>query len=135
MNSNTGRNNFQTHRLGLYHAAFEFSKTEPNVEIDTNISKFGHIRIQKGGKEYRIMVKALSSGEPVPFNTDYDIINNFYFLVVCTGVYDNIITLYKLPIKYVSERVSSNVDKDGKTNYWLDHPYYRSFKVSALTIP
>lgn len=135
MSSNFGRNNFQTHRIGLYYVAYELSKSEPNVEIDSTDSSYGHIRMQKNGREIKIMVKALSSVDPVPFSTDFNLIDRFEHLIICCGVYDRNITLYKLPIDYVKKEISSNVGKDGKTNYWLDPPKYKNYKVASLNFP
>ena len=68
MNKNQIKNNFITHRIGLYKVAYDLSKNGNNVEIDTTASKFGHIVIHKNDEDVYVMVKALTTLDPVPFS-------------------------------------------------------------------
>jgi hypothetical protein len=135
MNKKQGKNNFITHRIGLYKVAYDLSKEGNNVEIDTSASKFGHIVIHKDDEDIYVMVKALTNLDPVPFSSDFEITSKFDYLVVCVGVYEEEISFYKLDMQYVRGKISSNTGKDGKINYWLDPPDYRGYKVSSLEFP
>ena len=135
MDKNQGKNNFITHRIGLYKVAYDLSRNGNNVEIDTSASKFGHIVIQKDNEDIYVMVKALTNLDPVPFSSDFDITSKFGYLVVCVGVYGAEISYYKLDMKYVRNEISSNTGKDGKINYWLDPTKYRAYKVNSLAFP
>ena len=135
MDKNQGKNNFITHRIGLYKVAYDLSREGNNVEIDTSASKFGHIVIHKDDQDIYVMVKALTSLAPVPFASDFELTSKFDYLVVCAGVYEGAISYYKLDMQYVRNEISSNTGKDGKINYWLDPPKYRNFGVSSLAFP
>lgn len=135
MDKGQGKNNFITHRIGLYKVAYDLSKEGNNVEIDTSASKMGHIVVHKDNEDIYVMVKALTNMVPVPFSTDFELTGKFDYLVVCVGVYEEVITYYKLDMQYVRNEISSNTGKDGKINYWLDPPKYRNFGVSSLAFP
>ena len=135
MNKNQGKNNFITHRIGLYKVAYDLSRNGNNVEIDTSASKFGHIVIHKDDEDVYVMVKALTNLDPVPFSSDFEITSKFDYLVVCVGVYEAEVSYYKLDMQYVRKEISSNTGKDGKINYWLDQPKYRYYKVNSLAFP
>ena len=130
-----GKNNFITHRIGLYKVAYDLSKNGNNVEIDTSASKFGHIVIHKDDEDIYVMVKALTNMDPVPFSSDFEITSKFDYLVVCVGVYGEDIYYYKLDMQHVRDEISSNTGKDGKINYWLDPLKYKRYKVNSLAFP
>ena len=132
MVKNKGKNNFITHRIGLYKVAYDLSKEGNNVEIDTSVSKWGHIVIHKDEKDIYVMVKALTKLDPVPFASDFEITSRFDYLVICVGVYEDSISYFQLDMQYARDEISSNVGKNGKINYWLDTPKYTQFKVNSI---
>jgi hypothetical protein len=126
------KNNFITHRIGLYKVAYDLSKEGNNVEIDTSASKSGHIVIHKDEKDVYVMVKALTKLAPVPFASDFEITSKFDHLIICVDVYEEGISYYSLDMQYVRNEISPNTGKDGKINYWLDPHKYKQFKVNSL---
>lgn len=132
MTENKGKNNFITHRIGLYKVAYDLSKEGNNVEIDTMSTKSGHIVIHRDDKDIYVMIKALSKSDAVPFASDFEITNRFDHLVICVDVYEENMSYYNLDMQYVRNEISSNIGKDVKVNYWLDPPKYKNFKVNSL---
>lgn len=127
-----GKNNLITHRIGLYKVAYDLSREGYNVEIDTSATKSGHIVIHKNDKDIYVMVKPLSKLSPVSFTGDFELTNRFDYLVVCVDVYEDSISYYKLDMQQARDEITSNVGKNGNTDYWLDPPKYRNFKVDSL---
>jgi uncharacterized membrane protein YiaA len=135
MEANKGKNNFITHAIGLYKAAYDLSRDGYQVKIDTSASKSGHIKIQKDGKDFYVMIKALTDLVPVPFASDYEITEKFDHLLICVGVYNELISYYKLDMQYARSKIIQNINKNGEVNHWMNVPEYEEFKVNSLIFP
>ena len=135
MEANKGKNNLITHAIGLYKAAYDLSRDGYQVKIDTSASKSGHIKIQKEGKDFYVMIKALTDLVSVPFASDYQITEKFDHLLICVGVYNELISYYKLDMQYARSKIIQNLDKNGEVNHWMNVPEYEGFKVNSLIFP
>lgn len=135
MEANKGKNNLITHAIGLYKAAYDLSRDGYQVKIDTSASKSGHIKIQKEGKDFYVMIKALTDLVPVPFASDYEITEKFDHLLICVGVYNELISYYKLDMQYARSKIIQNIDKNGEVSHWMNVPEYEEFKVNSLIFP
>lgn len=135
MEANKGKNNLITHAIGLYKAAYDLSRDGYQVKIDTSASKSGHIKIQKDGKDFYVMIKALTDLVPVPFASDYEITEKFDHLLICVGVYNELISYYKLDMQYARSKIIQNIDKNGEVSHWMNVTEYEEFKVNSLIFP
>lgn len=129
-------NNFITHRLGLYKTAFDLSEDGNLVDIDYSVSGHGHLSVNNGNHDYRILVKALTNVDPIPISqNEYDNFGNFTHIFLTTGVYSKNYDLFSLPINEAKKLIKSNYSPDGKENLWIDTEKYSKFKVSKFTLP
>ena len=135
MEANKGKNNLITHAIGLYKAAYDLSRDGYQVKINTSASKSGHIKIQKEGKDFYVMIKALTDLVSVPFASDYQITEKFDHLLICVGVYNELISYYKLDMQYARSKIIQNIDKNGEVSHWMNVTEYEEFKVNSLIFP
>lgn len=129
------RNNYVTHKLGLYLTAYLLSRNGFLVDIDKVLSRNGHIKITKGERSDLILSKSLSEMTAVPFTSgEINKIDRFTSMILCVGVYHKRPTFYQLPIEVVKKCVHSNVGNNSRLNYWLEHDEYQIYKMNSADL-
>ena len=129
-------NNFITHRLGLYKAAFDLSEDGNLVNVDYSVSEHGHLLVKKDRDDYRILIKALTNVDPIPISQkELDNFDKFTHIFLTTGIYTKNYELFSIPINEAKKLIKTNFGPDGTENRWIDTDKYSKFKVSKFTLP
>lgn len=128
---NYEKNNFITHRVALYNVAYVLSKKGYDIEIDTSLSKYGHIVIHKDKGDISVIIKSLSKLYDAIFSSN-ELKSEFKYVIVCVNVYEEKISYYKLDMQYVKNESEPSPREEGKKEYYLAKDKYTKFKVDSM---
>ena len=131
MNEEKEKNNLIIHRVGLYRAAYELSRSGFSVQVDS-YKPGAQMVVRRNKKDISVMVRVLSGTSAVPF-IKREAGEAFDYLLICTNVYSEDISYYKLKRSDAENVLDLETWKEGEEYRYIEFKDYQEFKADPLS--